>query len=765
MHAAPPAVDEGEPPRTLRASWHELAPTPGRFGNTVRLVAVVSILVTLCELFRVPEPAVAGFIAVFISKEDAASTVQGAVVIGVFALLGIGLAVLCFMLTLSNPALRILLVAALSLTTMFLSRASTLGPAFFLTGFLATFGLTYGDQLQEIGLQPSSAADTPEGSLPELVFMPPEEALLHTLLWLGLVAAMSVAVVAIVNLFAGQDPAVLLQRGLGARLDALAAACNGTPGADQRLRAMALEGTAAMSKQAELSAKFRRVTPRRRADAALVEPVGRLVVGVLAWTRVCADEAGTGNVAAQLRAGGDEALAPLAPILKQWSQAVLGGCDTVVETPPAKSPDAALAAVSRTGAVRVLWDGDAAVEVVRGAASSATLDAALAPLAVELAETFIRAREALRPRNEEAVTQADKKKKKPFALMKPDAFTNPDYPRFGLKATMAALICYLAYAGADWSQIHTALVTCFFVPQETLGQTLHKAILRICGCLVGATLGIGTILLFMPAMTDIGQLLLPIGVVTFVGGWIANGSARTSYAGLQLAFAFYLVILQGFGPTLDMQTGRDRAIGILFGIIVASTVFAAIWPVRMATLVRGQLAGALEQLAEQVERVGKPPALRPFFQAVAGVRDLMVHDALERQVKRSGDSGEIDARMLTELQALVVPVTIVLQLADKGGSQGGLGMLPASVCAEIEAYHQALARWLRSAATWVREQAPASRFADTLPAPPVLLTDRPGASQAAWYARLDGDLRRIIERLVPVKGERQVAELEDAGGR
>ena len=747
-HAAALTVDEGDPPRGLRALARELAPTPGRLGNTVRLVAVVCVLVTICEVFRVPEPAVAGFIAVFVSKQDAATTVQGALVAGVFATLGIGLAILCFMLTLSEPALRIVVVAGISFTSMFLSRASTLGVGFFLVGFLSAFGLTYGDQLQEIGLQPSSAADTPEGSLPELAFMPPEEALLHTLLWLIVAAVLPVLVVLAANVVSGQDPALLLRRELAARLGALAAACGGRSGAAAGLDALALDGTALLSKQAELSAKFRRSTPRRRADAALVEPVGRLVVDVLAWRRVGKRPDADAHVDRAVAVGSgpgadrtDQALAPLVPVLEAWRRAVLTGTGDIPQAPAMEVP-----------AVRVPSGNASGDGAAPGAIVPAMADAMLVPLAVEIEETLRRVAAAFRLRDE-AVAKKEQKEKKPFTLLRPDAFSNPDHARFGFKVALAAMICYLSYAGADWSQIHTAMVTCFFVPQDSLGQTLHKATLRISGCLLGATLGIGTILLFMPAMTDLGQLLLVIGIVTFIGGWISNGSARTSYAGLQLAFAFYLVILQGFGPTLDMQTGRDRAIGILFGIIVASTVFAAIWPERVAAKVRTGLAGALEKLAEQVGQVGEPAALRPFSQAVAATRDLMVHDSFERQVKRGNDSGSIDARLLTSLQALVVPVAIVLRLAAE--ERTGDGPAAAEARAGIEGYHRALSGWLRDAAGWVRERAPATRFLDTLPAPPILPPDGDTASQAAWYVRLDSDLRAMLGRLVAAGAARQ----------
>src|SRR5439155_1465008 len=128
----------------------------------------------------------------------------------------------------------------------------------------------------------------------------------------------------------------------------------------------------------------------------------------------------------------------------------------------------------------------------------------------------------------------------------------------------------------------------------------HKATLRFIGCLIGAGLGLGAILLLMPDMTDLGDLLLLLAPVTLLAAWVASGSERISYAGLQISLAFYLVVLQGYGPTIDMYTARDRTIGILFGNFVILVIFTTIWPVSVANVVRTNLANALEQLATLV---------------------------------------------------------------------------------------------------------------------------------------------------------------------
>ena len=62
--------------------------------------------------------------------------------------------------------------------------------------------------------------------------------------------------------------------------------------------------------------------------------------------------------------------------------------------------------------------------------------------------------------------------------------------------------------------------------------------------------------------------------------WVAAGSERITYAGLQIALAFFMCIFQGFAPDTDFNTIRNRTVGIVLGILVSSIVFQYLWPER-----------------------------------------------------------------------------------------------------------------------------------------------------------------------------------------
>jgi uncharacterized membrane protein YccC len=190
---------------------------------------------------------------------------------------------------------------------------------------------------------------------------------------------------------------------------------------------------------------------------------------------------------------------------------------------------------------------------------------------------------------------------KPKDLFVSDAFTNAAHVHFALKVTLAAMFCYIVYMAIDWSGIHTALITCTFIALETTGATLHKGILRIGGCVIGGALALFTIVFLMPHMDTIASLVVVVACASAIAGWVATGSELISYGGLQMAFAFFYSVFQGYAPDTDLDNVRNRVVGILFGLIVTGLVFAYIWPEHTIDRLRAALRQALRQLARLVE--------------------------------------------------------------------------------------------------------------------------------------------------------------------
>src|ERR1700751_3964078 len=149
--------------------------------------------------------------------------------------------------------------------------------------------------------------------------------------------------------------------------------------------------------------------------------------------------------------------------------------------------------------------------------------------------------------------------------------------------------------------MHTAFITCTFIGPESAQATLYNGTLRFRGCVMGGALALFTIVFLIPHMETIASLVVVVAFACAIAGWVATGSEGISYAGLQMAFAFFYSIFQGYAPDTDLDNVRNRVVGILFGLIVTALVFRYIWPERTIDRFRDALRQALRQLARLLE--------------------------------------------------------------------------------------------------------------------------------------------------------------------
>jgi uncharacterized membrane protein YccC len=165
------------------------------------------------------------------------------------------------------------------------------------------------------------------------------------------------------------------------------------------------------------------------------------------------------------------------------------------------------------------------------------------------------------------------------------------------------MICYLLQSAVDWQGIRTCVITCMIVGLTSEGATIQKGTLRIAGALVGGAMGFLAIMLLIPGTESITSLALLVAAGSAVAAWVYVGSARISYAGVQIAFAFFVCVIQGFAPSWYFYTIRDRLVGILLGNTVITLVFLSVWPVRAGAAMWTSFASALRAMAD-LARVG-----------------------------------------------------------------------------------------------------------------------------------------------------------------
>lgn len=185
-------------------------------------------------------------------------------------------------------------------------------------------------------------------------------------------------------------------------------------------------------------------------------------------------------------------------------------------------------------------------------------------------------------------------------MVAPDAWTNPAYLRFSLKTLLAVLACYVFYNAVDWQGIHTIMLTCVIVALPSLGASTQRALLRLTGAAIGSALALFMVVFVIPHLDDIVGLLLITLPVAALGAWISAGSERIGYAGIQVIFTFSLAVLGQFGPTTNLTEIRDRMVGILLGVGVATFVQMSFWREGEGDVLRQRLAGMLRAIAAQL---------------------------------------------------------------------------------------------------------------------------------------------------------------------
>ena len=376
------------------------------------------------------------------------------------------------------------------------------------------------------------------------------EALTHLTLWTWVVIFVPVAVTIIVNLLFGQGALTFMNRSVRKVLSGLE-----TSLANGEYRKYLAEWRAQLLSLLEIAQHNPQKGPRA---GRITVPVIRALVDTLVIFEALPDE-----LPADLQE-------ELARRLRACRQVIESGAAAATQDPP--PPPAQLVGAS--------GEPSPAVIGVRSALSA-------------LWDTLVR---PVAPADN---TQAHRPPRRLFVA---DAFSNPAHWQFALKTTMAVMISYAIYSLVAWPGMRTAIVTCFFVALSSLGETVHKLLLRLSGAVIGGLIAGVCIVFVLPHLTDIGQLCLLVFTVSVGAAWVSTSSELLAYSGMQIAFAFFLGILQGYAPATDLTVLRDRVAGILLGNIVITIIFSSLWPQSARSAFRAAIADSLRAIGEVIRR-------------------------------------------------------------------------------------------------------------------------------------------------------------------
>ncbi|WP_245982993.1 FUSC family protein [Trinickia fusca] len=244
-------------------------------------------------------------------------------------------------------------------------------------------------------------------------------------------------------------------------------------------------------------------------------------------------------------------------------------------------------------------------------------------------------------------------------MVAPDAWTNPSYARFSLKTLLAVLVSYVFYNASDWQGIHTIMLTCLIVALPSLGASTQRALLRVAGAIGGSLLALFMVVFVIPRLESVVGLLLMTLPVAALAAWIAAGSERIGYAGVQLLFTFSLAVLSQFGPTSNLTEIRDRMLGIVLGVGIATFVQMSFWRegegdalrLKLASMLRPISALSRAPLAAAAAAAEQMPYAQQQLRAWAVLSDceaMLARVALEPNWQE-GEQAQLTARAQTVL--------------------------------------------------------------------------------------------------------------------
>jgi multidrug resistance protein MdtO len=526
-----------------RLFWDSLKPFPGRGWITLRLAVACTLIVLVAYTFRMPFQDLMPFFVLFITKEEKVTTTVTALLVLLAATLAIAVAILIYKFTGDRAEFRVPGIALEIFVGMFLFRVLSIGAVGWILGFLvaAAQSLVY-------------------------LFPSPEETV-QQFLWLWVAIAFSVAVAWLANLLLFPvSPVRLLHRefvtgwhAVSAATEQLATSRN-LAGA-QLLRPLVKAGPIRLLKLLKLSLIESRVLHGKQAR------LTRMILSLDKITRLLFSYAKTRLKSSAVASRETAILSGVKEEAESFQQEFEAGfVPSCNETRPAVETAENIAPQ--------LLEAENALQDLAGAEAE--------------------------PENQPQKAAA---RRKP-SLFVADAFSNPRHVQFALKVTLAGMLGYLFYTASDYYGIHTVFYTPLIIALASTGATIHKGFLRIVGCMIGGALGLICSIWVIPRFETLATFLFIVFCVHGLAAWIAVGNDRISYVGLQIAMAFDLGFLQGYGPPENIDPLRDRFIGIVLGICIATTVFALIWPESAELSARERLAACLRTIARLL-RVGR----------------------------------------------------------------------------------------------------------------------------------------------------------------
>lgn len=341
-----------------------------------------------------------------------------------------------------------------------------------------------------------------------------------------------------------------------------------------------------------------------------------------------------------------------------------------------------------------------------------------------------------------------------------DAFSNPEHLSYALSGCLAGMLCYILYVGLDWPGLSTSVTTCVLTALSNIGASRQKQLLRLAGAAIGGfVFGLGAQVFVLPYIDSITGFTLLFAAVSAVAAWVATSSPRLSYCGLQIALAFYLIHVNDFTIQTSLSIARDRAIGVLLGIVMMWLVFERLHPKTAATEMVKTFTRNLRRMADLTVLKVRPDdaasiaaarklrdQIHANFAGVNAQADAVPFEIGPRRAMHMASRDRI-RRWQAMLRTFYLLDLALLQYRIFGQ----LDALPEELRAQLAAFHQSCADMLYEMAAYIEsqhEETPELQQGEIRhPVLPRAIEDLPSTPQEGSIASIARELTSILERM------------------
>ena len=182
---------------------------------------------------------------------------------------------------------------------------------------------------------------------------------------------------------------------------------------------------------------------------------------------------------------------------------------------------------------------------------------------------------------------------------------DPYAAQFALKIGVGCALCLLIGVASNTRALETIVLNPLLLTQGSYGATLRRADLRLISVFVGGVISALTTMLFMPSTTEPALWLLLFFAVALPSAYVALGTARFGYFGLQVATTF-MIVLVAEQPMVDIHAILWRFLGTLLGSALLLGTFQVFLPDYAGRQIISRFGDLLRDLLSVVPTLGQP---------------------------------------------------------------------------------------------------------------------------------------------------------------